>query len=168
MRSASILSSISAVVLAGAFFACATGGDASNGDTSGIDTNPGTDTDSGVTTDPVMDVDSGNHGFVPKDSGTSGKDSGGGGGKDSGGGGGTDSGGGGTKNDDCVGTQGMQLMQSYSSECTGGFNFGVCKSGNGDCIQAAIDQGTPGPLCCFIPKSTSTCGFFFGPSCVPQ
>ncbi len=167
MRAASIAFTLSGLIVAGAFVACATG-DASLGD----DTGTTVDTDSGAGTTPVDDVDSGNGGFVgPKDGGNVGKRDGSvdGGGTDSGSGGGTDSGGGGGMNDDCVGTQGMQLNKSYSSECTNlSLNYGVCTSGNGDCTQAAIDNMTPGPLCCFTPKSLTSCDLFFGPSCVPK
>ncbi len=165
---------VSALIVGGVLFACANGTDASATGDDG--TGAGGDTDSGVTTDPTGNgtgVDSGNGGFVgPKDSGTThSKDSGGGGGTDSGtGGGGTDSGtGGGGTNDDCTGTQGMQLNKSYSSECTNlSLNYGPCTSGNGDCIKAAMTNMTPGPLCCFTPKATSNCDVFFGVSCVPK
>lgn len=181
MRSASIVSSISALIVAGAFFACATGGpDNATGDTGD---GTGTDTDSGATTDPSTD-DSGAGGFVaPKDAGGGGgttkKDSGTtGGGTDSGSTSGMDSGSTmmmGT-NDDCTGTQSAALKESYSKACTqtvngipGGYNWGSCTSGNGDCTAiAAKNPQLPGPLCCYTPSSNSTCDLLFGPSCLPK
>jgi hypothetical protein len=164
MRSALIVSSL---ILTAAIFACANGVDtAGTGDTG--DGTGGTDTDSGTL--PTDGSDSGN-GWTPpsKEGGTaSGKDSGTTTSVDSGT---TASADGGTTNtganDDCTGTTGQQLNASYSSECVN-YNFGACTSGNGDCVQAAKDNMTPGPLCCFHPKSGSVCDIAYGTSCVPQ
>jgi len=171
MRSTSIVSLFSALIVGGVFIACATGGDNATGDDG---TGGGTDTDSGITTGP-SDYDAGPTNpyasspdggvdaaaIKAKDSGASGKDSGGGT---------VDSGSTSGTNTDCTGTQGMQLSLSYEKECENFFlsTLGMsndCNPGGNDC--SPLSDGTD--MCCFQPNSNSKCDIYYGaPQCVPK